>query len=132
APASAAPSSAAPATVSVPTSTTVVASGSSGTAASSVGAAVSANATSFPTATVLGPPGLIALSVAPVGSLNGNGGPFAPASAQVAFTLPSQSQSAPTLGEAILQMVTATQVLDFGNPDGPADSPAEASSLDAG
>lgn len=59
--------------------------------------------------TPLSPGGLIALSVAPIGSLDENAGPFAPVAAQVAFTLPSPPPSVPSMREALARLVIGIQ-----------------------
>ena len=74
----------------------------------------------------MNPGGLIALSIAPVGSPHGNAEPFAPASAQVAFSHPSQALSTPSLGEALVLLVTTTQVLGSDDQVGPNGSIVEA------
>jgi hypothetical protein len=54
-----------------------------------------------------------------VGSLHENTESVAPASAQVAFTLPSQPSSVPSLGEALVRLVTSIQMLEYDDPSGP-------------
>jgi hypothetical protein len=54
---------------------------------------------------------LIALSVTPVGSLHGSTEAPASAPAQIAFDLPAQPSSAPSLGNVLVELVTTTQVL---------------------
>jgi hypothetical protein len=105
--------------VSLPTAPSVVSASADPLAAiapadapASVLAATSAgNTSSAPSPVALNPPTLLVLSVSPVGSLNGNMPSSALASASVSFALPSQSPPAPSLGEALIQLVTTIQVL---------------------
>src|SRR5208337_4609121 len=76
--------------------------------------------------------GLIALSVAPVGSLQGNAAVSATASTQVAFSLPSQSPSAPSLGDVLVRFITTTQVLGHDEPANPNGPPAQVPGGEAG
>jgi hypothetical protein len=95
-------------------------------------AALADHATSSPSETAITPAGLLALSVAPVGSLSPNAPATALASAQVAFSLPSQPSTGPSLGSALIQLVTSIQVLGSDptiDPDGPI---VEMAALDAG
>jgi hypothetical protein len=123
---------ASPSSASGPTSTSVAATGPIGAPATGSGTALAENGASISPATVIVPPGLIALSVAPIGSLSGNAGAFTPASAQAAFTLPNQTPSSPSLAGLLVQMLTATQALGLGDAPGPGGAQAEAPIIDVG
>ena len=108
------------------------ATGHSGEPASGPGTALAGSASPSLALPGVSPTGLIALSVSPVGSLHGNAEPSALATAQVAFTLPSQPTLAPSLAEALVGLVTTTKVLESEETPHPSDSLAEVPGVDMG
>ena len=109
------------------------ASGLAGEPGSSPGTALGGSALLDASASDSNSPGLIALSVAPVGSLHGNADTSGPAPAEVAFASPGPGRfRVLSPGEFLVRLVTTTQVLGDDEPAIAKGALAEAPGVEAG